>query len=199
MKHISFVVTGHGLMNIILGGSVIILIGATWIIFLLPKKNSPDKVEIFLKKLSKLWIKETNGKIHISELAPIWREEKAPRHDVRNYHFKHEVVVVFEEHAPSSDRALDIALSQAAKMQYQLFVMADSEHAKNRVEQVFERHSGYHVCQLVDLSRLDEVISLLHKHAPALFVLPDGGCLTREEKKLQQMIDSMESDILLVR
>ena len=85
-------------------------------------------------------------------------------------------------------------------MQYQLFVMADSEHAKNRVEQVFERHSGYPVCQLVDLSRLDEVIfAVCIKHAPALFVLPDGGCLTRDEKKLQQMIDSMESNILLVR
>lgn len=117
----------------------------------------------------------------------------------KQYHLKHEVVVVFEEHAPSSDRALDIALSQAAKMKYQLFVIADSEHAKNRVEQVFDRHSGYHVCELVDLSRLDELISLLHRHAPALFVLPEGGSLIRDEKTLQQMIDSLESDILLVR
>ena len=84
VKHINFVVTGHGLINIFLGGSVVILIGATCIIFLLPKNRSADKVEIFLKKLSKLWIKDSNGEIHIAELAPIWREEKAPMEDVRD-------------------------------------------------------------------------------------------------------------------
>ena len=114
-------------------------------------------------------------------------------------HLKNEVVVVFEEKNPSSESALNISLSQSTKKNYQLFVIADSEHAKHRVEQMLDRHSGYHVCQLVDLSHLDEVVSLLYKHAPALFVLPEDGCLTRDEKILQQMIDSLESDILLVR
>ena len=117
----------------------------------------------------------------------------------RQHHLKHEVVVVYDEHNPSSDSALNIALLQAAKKNYQLFIIADSEHAKQHVEQMVSHYSGHAACQFADFSRVDEITSLLYKHIPALFVLPENSSLIRDEKILQQLIDSLESDILLVQ
>ncbi len=112
---------------------------------------------------------------------------------------KHVVVVVYDEQNPSSDSALNLALSQAAKKNYQLFIIADSEHAKQHVEQMLSQYSGYALCQLADFSNLDEVTLLLYKHEPALFVLPEDSRLIKDEQMLQQLINSLESDILLVR
>ena len=117
----------------------------------------------------------------------------------RQHHLKHELVVVYEEHNPSSDNALNIALLQATKKNLQLFIIVDSEQSKRHVEIIIKQYSGHAVSQLANFSRVDEVTSLLYKHASALFVLPENSSLIKDEKILQQLIDSLESDILLVQ
>lgn len=114
------------------------------------------------------------------------------------HYSNHKVVVVYEEHVPSSENALNIALVQAAKKNYQLLVIVDTEYSKQHVETILNQCSGHAESQIADFSSVDEVATLLYKHAPALFVLPEDSCLVRDEKTLQQLIDSLESDILLV-
>ena len=117
----------------------------------------------------------------------------------QTYHSKHEVVVVYEEQLVSSDNALNIALSQAAKKNYRLHVIADSEQAQQHVEKMFDRYSGDAVSRLADFSNPVEMISLLYRYAPALFVLPESSSLVRDERVLQKLIDTLKSDILLVQ
>ena len=114
-------------------------------------------------------------------------------------HLKQGVAVVYDEHNPSCDKALSIAISQAAKNSYQLFVIVDSQHSKLHVEQLISQQSGYAVCQVADFSSVDEVLLLLQKHSPGLLVLTEGGRLIDNEQALQHLINSLESDILLIR
>ena len=67
----SFVVSGHNLINIILTAAMVILAGGTYLIFLLEKNRSSVQRKISLEELSHLWAKDTAGEIHISELTPI--------------------------------------------------------------------------------------------------------------------------------
>jgi hypothetical protein len=114
-------------------------------------------------------------------------------------HLKQGVAVVYDEQNPSCDKALSIAISQAAKNSYQLFVIVDSQHSKLHVEQLISQQNGYAVCQVADFSSVDEVLLLLQKHSPGLLVLTEGGRLIDNEQALQHLINSLESDILLIR
>jgi len=115
------------------------------------------------------------------------------------HHLKHVVAMVYDNHKPSCEKALSIAISQAAINSYQLFVIVDSLHSKQHVEQLIGQQSGYAVCQVADFSSVDEVLLLLQKHSPGLLVLTEGSRLNDNEQVLQRLIDSLESDILLVR
>ncbi|MGB3222888.1 MAG: HD domain-containing protein [Desulforhopalus sp.] len=94
MKQMNFVFTGHSLLNICLAGSVIILVGVTFVILLLGKKQPPPTTEISLEELAKHWIKDKSGEIHIAELAPLWRDDKQSPTRC-DYSFQHERVVDF--------------------------------------------------------------------------------------------------------
>jgi hypothetical protein len=52
---------------------------------------------------------------------------------------------------------------------------------------------------VADFSSVDEVLLLLQKHSPGLLVLTEGGRLIDNEQALQHLINSLESDILLIR
>jgi hypothetical protein len=117
----------------------------------------------------------------------------------QQHHLKHMIALVYDEHDPSSEKALNIAISQAAISSYQLFVIVDSEHSKQHVEQLISQQGGYAVCRIADLSTADEVLILLQEHSPGLLVLTEDSRLIASEQVLQQLINSLESDILLVR
>jgi len=122
----------------------------------------------------------------------------------QQHHLKYVVAMVYDEHNPSCEKALSIAISQSAKNGYQLFVIVDSQHSKQHVEQLISQQSAdviyqIAVCQDADYSSVDEVLLLLQKHSPGLLVLTEGSRLINNEQALQRLINSLESDILLVR
>jgi len=117
----------------------------------------------------------------------------------QQHRLKHVVAMVYDEHNPSCEKALSIAISRAAKNSFQLFVIVDSQHLKLHVEQLISQQSGDAVCQVADFSSVDEVLLLLQKHSPGLLVLTEGSRLIGNEQALQHLINSLESDILLIR
>jgi hypothetical protein len=117
----------------------------------------------------------------------------------QQHHLKHVVAMVYDEQNPSCEKALSIALSQAAKNSYQLFVIVDSQRSKLHVEQLISQQSGHSVFQVADFSSVDEVLLLLQEYSPGLLVLTEGSRLADNEQVLQHLINSLESDILLVR
>ena len=120
------------------------------------------------------------------------------------HQLKQVVAVVYENHKASCEKALSIAISQATKNSYQLFAIVDSQHSKQQVEKLINQQSVYvnyqvAVCKIADLSNVDEVLRLLQKHSPGLLVLTEDSQLIDNEQALQRLINSLESDILLVR
>jgi hypothetical protein len=115
------------------------------------------------------------------------------------HHLKQVVAMIYDEHNPSCEKALNIAISQAAKNSYQLFVIVDSQHSKQHVEQLISQQNGDEICQIADFSMVDQVLLLLQKHSPGLLVLTEGSRLIDNEQVLQHLINSLESDILLIR
>jgi hypothetical protein len=110
----------------------------------------------------------------------------------------HEIILVYESNSPSSEKALNIALSQVAKQNHQLIIIVDNDKSKQLVEKILSHKGEQAVCQIADFSSLDEIILLLYKHAPALLVLPDDSSLVHDETMLKKLINSVESDILLI-
>ena len=120
------------------------------------------------------------------------------------HHLKNVIAMVYDDHNPSCEMALSIAISQAAKNNYQLYVIVDSQHSKQHVEQLISKQTAdvtYQsaVFQIVDFSNVDEVLLLLQRHSPGLLVLTEDSRLIDNEQILQHLINSLESDILLVR
>jgi hypothetical protein len=113
-------------------------------------------------------------------------------------YLKPEVVVVYETAGPASDKALDIALSYAGKKHHQLTVILGDAQSRRHVEELtggYRGNTGYHVA---DLSRVEELVLFLNRHAPDLLVLMEGSALISDEKILQRLINSLECDLLLV-
>jgi len=94
MKQMNLVFTGHNILNICLVGSLVILVGVSLVILLLGKKQPPPMEEISLEELTKYWMKDKSGQIHIAELAPLWRDDKPPPTKC-DYTFHHERVIDF--------------------------------------------------------------------------------------------------------
>jgi len=123
----------------------------------------------------------------------------------KQYHnIKHVIAMVYDDRNPSCETALNIAILQAAKNSYQLYVIVDSQHSKQHVEQLISQQSvdvNYQtaVFQVSDFSNVDDVLLLLQKHSPGLLVLTEDSRLIDNEQVLQHLITSLESDILLVR
>lgn len=117
----------------------------------------------------------------------------------QQHHLKHVVAMVYDEHNPSCEKALSIALSQTAKNNYQFFIIVDSQHSRLHAEQLIRQQNGHAVCQIADFSSVDEVLLLLQEYSPGLLVLTEDSWLTDNEQALQYLINSLESDILLVR
>jgi hypothetical protein len=112
---------------------------------------------------------------------------------------KDKVVVLYGNIDMSSDKTLDIALSQSAKENRQLTVIVDGLQSKQYVEKWLSEQGGQAECDIADFSDIDEVTSLIFKHSPGLLVLPESSRLIEDEQVLQQLIDKLETDILLVR
>lgn len=112
---------------------------------------------------------------------------------------KHEVAMVYDTRCPSSDNALSIALAQAEKSGSGLFVIVDSEQAKLHVEQLLRQQGVHGVYHTADFSATDSVLLLLQKRSPGLLVLAEDCQLVDNERVLHRLINSLESDILLVR
>ena len=122
----SFVVTGHGLINIILTATVAILAGVTYLIFLLGKNKSAVQRKISLEELSRLWTKDQAGEIHIAELAPIWREEKDLGEPAHDYEFQHEqIIIFFREHIELAPWFRDAVLQK--EVCSQILLLLDKE------------------------------------------------------------------------
>jgi len=90
-----FVISGHGLINILLAVGLVVLIAVTLLIFFISSKEPPPRERILLQKLSRLWTKDKSETIHISELAPIWREQEETDKPEHVYAFQHEQVAGF--------------------------------------------------------------------------------------------------------
>lgn len=90
-----FVISGHGLINILLAVGLVVLIGITLLVFFISSKEPPARERILLKKLSRLWVKDKSETIHISELAPIWREQEKADQPEQIYEFQHEQIAGF--------------------------------------------------------------------------------------------------------
>jgi hypothetical protein len=117
----------------------------------------------------------------------------------QQHQLKHEIAVIFDAQSPSCEKALSIALSQAAKNMSQLFVITDCEQSIQHVELLLRQQNGHGTCRIADLSKADDALLLLQKHSPGLLVLSEDSRLFDDERVLQRMIDSLESDILLIR
>lgn len=125
MKQMNLVISGHSLLNICLAGSVIILVGVTFVILLLGKKQPPPTTEIFLEELAKHWIKDKSGEIHIAELAPLWRDDKQSL-TKSDYTFQHQRVVDFTTKHIEQASWFRNALLQK-EVCYQLLQLLDKE------------------------------------------------------------------------
>jgi len=112
---------------------------------------------------------------------------------------KHDIAVVYDAHSPSCEKALGIAVSQATKNSSPLFVITDSAQSAQHVEQLLRQQGARGVCQITDLSTADDTLRLLLRHSPGLLVLTEDSRLFNDERLLRRMIDSLESDILLLR
>jgi len=91
----SFTISTHGFINILLTMAVITFLGRVVLILLLGGKRSKVKNEVLLSKLSDLWTKEKSGEIHISKLAPIWCDNKEPCEQRHDYKFRHKQIETF--------------------------------------------------------------------------------------------------------
>jgi len=115
------------------------------------------------------------------------------------HHLKNVVAVMCAGQSTSADNALTIAMAHAKKNNYRLVVIATSQDAQQRAQKIIEQQALQAVYQLVDLSRIQDVMALLINQSPGLLVLTEDSPLVDNEKLLQQLINSLESDILLVR
>lgn len=116
----------------------------------------------------------------------------------QNHILKHEVVVVYETVNPASDKALNIALLHALEKNQKLYIILGDVHSRQHVENITAPYSGNTVIQVVNLSHVDESILLLYRHAPRLLVFSQDSELISDEKVLQRLINSLETDLLLV-
>lgn len=114
------------------------------------------------------------------------------------HHLKHEVVMIYEDEKASSDKALTIALSQAAKKNRQLFIITGSAQSKQHIEQLLGSQGESALCHIADITNVDEITDLLDKHSPGMLVLGDDCRLIEDERVMQRLINSLETDILLV-
>ena len=110
-----------------------------------------------------------------------------------------EIILVYEDNSPASEKSLNIALSQAVKQNYQLIIFVNNEQSKQHVEKKLRQKGVHAMCQVNDYSSLDEVVLLVYKHTPALLVLPDDSPLVQDETILNKLVNFLESDILLIR
>ena len=115
------------------------------------------------------------------------------------HRLKRDAVIVYDDDNPLCKKALDIAASQAVINGYQLFVIVNSQLSEQRVKLLIGQQSGHATCQIADLENVDEILLLIQKHAPELLVLAENSHLIGNEQMLQHLINSLESDILLVR
>jgi hypothetical protein len=113
-------------------------------------------------------------------------------------HYKQQLAVVYDTDNPSCDNALNIALSQAEKHGYELFVIVDSQASCQHVEQQTKDYQGHVNCRIVDFTDAKETLLLLQKHSPELLVLTENSRLINNEQLFQQLINTVETDILLV-
>ena len=179
----SVVVSDHDLINIILTAAMVILAGVTYLIFLLEKNRSSVQRKISLEELSHLWAKNTTGEIHISELAPIWREEKDSGKHNHDYEFQHKQVVnFFKEHIEQAPWFRDASLQKGVCAQIILLLDKEGEcpsvvNAADDVEASWDSNTYTLLGKttLLDhtLNVADETINLLIK-ADAKHVIPDA-------------------------
>ena len=114
------------------------------------------------------------------------------------HHLKHVVALIYDDTSATYGTALNIAISMAHKNAAQLFVVADSMKSKQAAQKIVELHPVSASYQLVNFGRPTDVIQALKNHSPGLLVLSDDSVMIKNEQVLSRMIDSMESDILLV-
>lgn len=111
---------------------------------------------------------------------------------------KDKLVMLYDDINESSDKTLDIALSQAVNKNYQLVVIADSMRSKQHVEKLVDEYSGRAEFDIADFSNANEVTSMVNKYHPSLLVMRENSRLIDDEQVLRRLIDMLETDILLV-
>ena len=117
----------------------------------------------------------------------------------RQQQLKDKVVMLYDDINKSCDKTLDIAVSQAGKINHQLIVIANGAQSKQHVEKLVSEHGGQAACEIADFSDVDNVNALIYKYSPGLLVLPESSRLIDDEQVLQRLLDQLETDILLVR
>ena len=111
---------------------------------------------------------------------------------------KQGLVMIYESLSPTIDEALNVALSHAMKKQQKLTIILDTAESGHHVEQLVSSFNMPVAVEIADISKTQELILLLYRLAPGLLVLTETGQLVSDEKILDQMINSLESDLLLV-
>jgi len=107
--------------------------------------------------------------------------------------------MLYDDINKSCDKTRDIAVSQAAKKNHQLIVIANGAQSKQYIEKLLSEHGGQAACEIADFSDVDNVTALIYKYSPGLLVLPESSRLIDDEQVLQRLLDQLETDILLVR
>jgi hypothetical protein len=140
-------------------------------------------------------IKDSTQEVEVVLIPAVTKTHgRKQRHPLMN-----KVVMVFDEIDASHDKALSIALSYAEKKGYQLYIIVNSDLSKQHFEEKISEQDRRAEYDVVDFSNMDEVVSLLYKYPQGMFVLPQSSCLIEDERLLQQLINQLESDILIVR
>ena len=112
---------------------------------------------------------------------------------------KDTVVMLYDDVNELSDNTLDIALSRASNKNHQLVVIVDSMRSKQHVEKLLDEYGARVEFNIADFSDADEVASLIYKYHPSLMLLHESNRLIEDDQVLRQLIDILETDILLVR
>lgn len=112
---------------------------------------------------------------------------------------KQTVALVYDMSSHSKDTALNIAINYAKKIHAQLFILTNQESSIAHIQKSVLGHGVNAICQLLDISHLDAVVSVLIKHLPDLVVMSEDSYFKLEDDSSKSSVQSLEADILLLR
>ena len=109
------------------------------------------------------------------------------------------IVLLYQQNSALCHRALSLSLIQAVKTHCALFILLDSQQNISEVQMEADRMGVEASFQVVDFSKVDEVLVVLKNQIPQLLVLAEDNMLIDDEKAFKKMLNTVNSDILILR